>query len=677
MTDNSFRFSNVALRSWAGLRADLLPVAVLVLSALAPSCSSPSEIPHDARLEPVQTTSAAQTAPVDDLADQFAFFENVFVNLGGHDSDYEIGAGYNAALSTEKLVANGLTASARVSLAMNAPGGLVTRIQGTLDGVPLDQPFDLWFVKNLPGSSILPEQTDELIKIGSFDAVDQPNQALLLDVSPLGGVGGPVYDFDMIVVTRGGEDPTRSRVLTGERTYFEKRFFRGAAGIPMDPVTGTLANDVESNDPIVQRGSEIFFNETFDGNGRTCGTCHRREANMTITPAFIATLPESDALFVPETNPALTQLEDMTLLRTRGLVRENVDGFSAPPVQRFTNHLFALGTSLNMTDQADRGYPASPPMHAVGRSADGAPGRSTLHEFLTGAIMQHFTLTLARVPGADFRLPTQAEADAVEAFQLFLGRSHEVDTTALGFVDATAQRGQALATSGQTGKCVICHASLVGIDDFFENFNQGINQAVTDLPFDDGFRQPLTGPIPQSIPSTEVPGDQLFNVTPLIEAADLGGFFHNEGATTIEGAVNHYTSAFFANSPGSALVGGITLTPTQADDIANFLRELNALENIRQVRKRALFVQDSRSDGNTAILGFAIDDTEDALSDLSQKNLNLAAQNELATVLQALEITVAQPDAARPAYLPTALVYLGLAESSILASNPNAEFLVR
>ena len=59
----------------------------------------------------------------------------------------------------------------------------------------------------------------------------------------------------------------------------------------------------------------------------------------------------------------------------------------------------------------------------------------------------------------------------------------------LGFADATATNGQALATSGSTGKCVICHASLVGIRDFFENFNQGANARVTDLPFDDGFRQ--------------------------------------------------------------------------------------------------------------------------------------------------------------------------------------------
>jgi cytochrome c peroxidase len=445
----------------------------------------------------------------------------------------------------------------------------------------------------------------------------------------------------------------------------------------MDPVTLPLANDVESIDPIVQAGSRLFFNETFRGNGRTCGTCHRRETNLTITPAFIATLPESDPLFVAETNPALAQLENPALLRSRALIRENVDGFNKPGVQRFPNHMFTLGTSLNMTAQAVRGYPASPPMHFLGRGADGAPGRGSLHEFAMGAIVQHFPRTLDRVPGTDFRLPTQAEADALEAFMLFNGRSHEVDTRALGFADATAQRGQALATSAQAGKCSNCHAQLLGIKDFFENFNQGANARVADLPFDDGFRTPLTNAIPQAIPRGEVPGNQLFNVVPLIEVADLGGFFHNNAVHTIEDAVAHYTTAAFANSPSSALVGGINLTPAQVDDIANFLRELNALENIRQVRKRMTFVNDSRSDGNTAIVNFAIADTQDAINDLSQKSLNLAAQNDLANVKETLVITAAQPDANRPAYLANGFVYLDLAEAAILTSNPNNEFILR
>ena len=49
---------------------------------------------------------------------------------------------------------------------------------------------------------------------------------------------------------------------------------------------------------------------TFDGNGRTCATCHPPSNNFTIDPAFIASLPSDDPLFVAEFNPDLAALED-------------------------------------------------------------------------------------------------------------------------------------------------------------------------------------------------------------------------------------------------------------------------------------------------------------------------------------------------------------------------------
>src|SRR5712691_5682167 len=67
---------------------------------------------------------------------------------------------------------------------------------------------------------------------------------------------------------------------------------------------------------LIAKGREIFFNETFNGNGRSCGTCHREENNFTIDPSFIATLPPTDPLFVAEFNPALSQnFENPILMR--------------------------------------------------------------------------------------------------------------------------------------------------------------------------------------------------------------------------------------------------------------------------------------------------------------------------------------------------------------------------
>ncbi len=79
---------------------------------------------------------------------------------------------------------------------------------------------------------------------------------------------------------------------------------------------------------LVEQGRQIFFNETFDGNGRTCGTCHRAADNFALSPAFIATLPLDDPLFVAETNPDLAEnFENPVLMRQFGLILENQDGF--------------------------------------------------------------------------------------------------------------------------------------------------------------------------------------------------------------------------------------------------------------------------------------------------------------------------------------------------------------
>jgi hypothetical protein len=114
---------------------------------------------------------------------------------------------------------------------------------------------------------------------------------------------------------------------------------------------------------LIARGEAIFFNETFRGNGRTCGTCHREESNFAIDPAFIATLPADDPLFVAEFNPALKKnFENPRLMREFGLILENMDGFEDLEkkfVMRGVPHVLGLRTSVNS--------PQGPRTRLVGR----------------------------------------------------------------------------------------------------------------------------------------------------------------------------------------------------------------------------------------------------------------------------------------------------------------------
>jgi hypothetical protein len=329
---------------------------------------------------------------------------------------------------------------------------------------------------------------------------------------------------------------------------------------------------------LVAKGRQIFFNETFNGNGRTCGTCHPAENNFTIDPAFIATLPKSDPLFVAEFNPDLTQnFENPALMRTFGLIQENLDGFEDLKtrfVMRGVPHVLGLRQSV-----------ASPQGPRTGWSGDGAPGDGSLRSFAVGAVIQHFTRTLRRVPSVDFRLPTDPELDALEAFMLSLGRQQEL-VLPLALKGAVPKRGQEIFLDNSLGKCNLCHFNAGATANFGRiglgnaNFNTGVEDLpdqptrLAGVPVDDGFR---------------VPGDRTFNTPSLVEAADTGPFFHNNAIETLEAAVAFYNGPAYNNSPaGRALAStdpggiGIRLEATQVVAVAAFLRVLNVLENIRQ-----------------------------------------------------------------------------------------------
>ncbi len=330
----------------------------------------------------------------------------------------------------------------------------------------------------------------------------------------------------------------------------------------------------DRQEALIERGRLIFFNETFNGNGRTCGTCHRAENNMTIDPAFIATLPDNDPLFVAEFNPDLQEnFENPRLMREFGLVLENQDGFNDLASNfnmRGVPHVLAQPTSVE-SDLGPR----------TGWAGDGAPEDGSLRAFAIGAVEQHFTKTPNRKEGADFRFPTDDELDALEAFQLSLGRQQELELP-LPLKGTVAKQGQEIFLDPATGKCNFCHfnagANAAPGNPFGEgnlNFNTGVEDlrhqpadlTGEKMPPDDGFGSP---------------GDGTFNTPSLVEAADTGPFFHNNAVETIEGAVAFYNDDAFNESPAGFGLGGIHLDATEIVAVAAFLRVINALENIRQ-----------------------------------------------------------------------------------------------
>lgn len=682
------------MRSTAARRGPLS----LTLATLIGGCTTPTHPALDPPDEaPVAAIASAATGE-DGLAQAYAIFKDLFTVQFREDQHHHVGFGFHPGLSTEKLLG-----PLGVPLGGQATLHFVTDLQGTAGTVtatmtgPATGSFDLFFVKNAPGrGTVKPESFDTIRRVGRFVRVaNQPNRYTL--TATIGTAAFPAFgvnfDLDMVVVTRAGQTPTTSRLATGERTLFEKRFFREKAGRPLDAVTGALANDVETNDPLVRRGAHLFFNETFAGNGRTCGTCHRLDDNLQLSPAFVATLPPDDPLFVfPE------GLEDRALL-PHALIRENLDGFDdlgRKFVQRSIPHTLALSTSIGQVITQQRGFndapvgaaaDGPPPDQRTGWSADGAPGRGTLHEFAFGAVVQHFTLSTSRFVGSSFRIPTQAELDALEAFQLFSGRQKNPNTGPLGFGDPAAARGRDAALG--SANCVTCHRDLIGNPAINFDLDTGVEQlpipfrTASNMPRDGGFgvsnldpvtNQPVAGSVTAGF------GNGQFNVPPLYEAADTAPFFHNGAVATIEDAVGFYATPQFLASRAARIFAAPNqeLFPAQRDDIVAFMRTINALTNITQVRKRVAYLRDNATQGGATIMRIAIEDTRDAIDALTSPTLGgsatASALHALQTARQSLEMSLPFANDQPSVPMSQVLTWLEVARGNLIPGNPLGEF---
>ena len=448
-------------------------------------------------------------------------------------------------------------------------------------------------------------------------------------------------------------------------------------------------------------GARLFFDEQFAGNGRTCGSCHPVGNDYTIDRTFMQSLPASDPLFVNKNpNFALAELETPEL-DDLGLVRENLDGFDNLAhkfVLRSVPHIFALSTSIgrDSTDGTSATF-----SERTGWSGDGVTGGS-LRDFANGAITQHFTKDLDRVPGTSFRLATPRELDRLLDFQKSVGRGNELSLTVVRLTDSFAEQGRLDFLDPQIGRCNECHgnaganAAATGKNaNFFGNFER----FAAELP-----ERPTLGGViirdggfgGQSLPAPNVAlsvdgsgvgndptlngfGDGSFNVASLIEAADTGPFYHHnnlgsEGPSIgLPGAVAFYSTSAFNTSPaGLKLIRQfgtpITLPGNAIVEIAAFLRVLNTFFNLDLATQRLQAAQrfnneywDYRSDLQKTLIQLGRKEVADALRVLASPDgppLHKPEQGTLGTIVTQLDSAAAATDPA---------VRLSLTTSALLA----------
>ena len=610
-----------------------------------------------ALMDPPSDTDAS--APGVELGDPEAvsrlygeFAEN-YAEAGG-SRNLLLALGWSKALSAERTTAHG---QAHLDL-------IAGNVEVEVEGLDPTAGGDVWLIDNQPAphDTVAPEPHDRYIFAGRLD--DGASTKRL--VARLGREAFADFDVDMVVVARKGEEPGRGGLLYGSPTLFQRLYRqaeRESLGLPASPdgaataavesrgaILDTLSNlfstsIVRANhdeSPLVSLGRRLFFEEEFSGNGRTCGSCHPAENNLTIDPTFIEALPNSDALFVAEFTPALaTGFENPELMRKVGLIFENTDGFANPGTMRGVPHTLALPTSLA---PAVGDGTTIPPNQRTGWGGDGAPGGGTLRDFATGAVTQHFPKTLGRVNGIDFVLPNDGQLNAMEAFQLSLGRQADIDLGAIVFTSEVVTRGQKIFTKGfgngdpdpaiPEGKCFACHLNAGANDFFLAGKNANFDTGVEDLPNQPAdLIDPAGNPPDEGFGTAPHPsggfGNGSFNSPPLIEAADTGPFFHNNSIETIEEAVNFYNSDAF-NAAFGAVIGGIDLQPTEVVAVAALLRVLNADENIREAAAQVNRAKTANNLSNAKPhIRAASDETEDGIEVLRCGRLHPKAVRSL------------------------------------------------
>ncbi|MDD2738640.1 MAG: hypothetical protein PHR94_06870 [Methylomonas lenta] len=604
--------------------------------------------------------------------------------------------------------------------------------------------YELWLVDSQNGS-VKPKSGDNMIQLGRFEVADgKGNLETHLERSQLMG-----FTMDSLAVSKAGQTPAENLILTGSPDLMHKLYYAdkpwlttamGSVGQSLPENTAPFdfllpkvaqADTISDLTPVlgakIARGRQIFHSETFAGNGRSCGSCHREDNNFTLDPNYIMTLPQSDPLFVAENNNALADLEDPVLMRKHALIKTNVDGPSVD-IFRSVPHTLAMFTSIDheVNDKA-ADYNAAEDnfgeaglggefgvglggefsddnqfAHSTGWSGDGAPGTGSLRDFTLGAISQHMPKTMSRIAGTDFRLPTNEELDDVEAYMLSLGRSKDYPLYQITFKDPLVRAGQELFDTklnpvdgsgqpieGETANCNGCHQNA-GARSSTTKANPTRNTGIEnmkihparllkpDMAYDGGFGTDpaYCGP---DADSANCFGDGRFSTATLIEAADTPPYFHNNAVSTLEEAIAAYNSDAFNTSPGSLSSGKsrrVKLDSTQIVAMASFLRTINAIENVRMSNQLANQAKQISNNATARdLVSLAKEENMDAIEVLKEGKLgnNWSAVQKLEKADYFLRLAQLAPvKTLRTSMLTQALNQQAAARNMIAECNPNA-----
>ena len=234
-------------------------------------------------------------------------------------------------------------------------------------------------------------------------------------------------------------------------------------------------------------------------------------------------------------------------MRQFGLILENLDGFSNPTtkfVMRGVPHTLGLQVSL----ERDTSLPqaACGDDRVVRRWSAGNGLIARLRDRRRDAAFHQESGRASRAPTSSGR--SEHQLDAMEAFQLSLGRDKDFDLAKITFHERERQHRQSRSssTAAATRKPAAPAISVIPTQAPSPPASRTRTAtstrmsktccipraAIQNFPKDGGFGRTAN--------ADGTFGNRTFNTASVVEAADTAPFFHNNVVTTLEGVVDFY-----------------------------------------------------------------------------------------------------------------------------------------
>jgi cytochrome c peroxidase len=287
---------------------------------------------------------------------------------------------------------------------------------------------------------------------------------------------------------------------------------------------------------LVALGERLFFEETFGGNGRTCGTCHPTPT-LVLTPADIAELPPDDPFFAGT-------MDFDPEMAARGMIRYPLGGAS----------LFEPEMTVFRAIPTVRNVRRTGPFTTDGRATE-------LPEQAAEAALLHLLDGAVDEPGE--RMPTPEELDAIAAFQEAMTEPED-GRMGPGHLSTEARLGRKLFFG--KAACTTCHVPPLFTDNEFHH----IVATAPDEPVTDPGRCRIEPSSP------DCGSGAAFNTPQLRGVSNSPPFFHDNSLPSLRAVVEFYNSPRFSGSPAARRLGIGPLGLTD-EEIAALVEFLNAL----------------------------------------------------------------------------------------------------